>query len=307
MQRIVSLLPSLSEIACALGLEGRLVGRSHECDHPASLARLPACTEPRFDVSGTSAEIDSRVKRLVRDGLSVYRVDAERLRELAPDLVLTQDQCEVCAASLSDVEQALADWTGGAPRVLSLSPHTLGDVWGDIRRVGDAAGVPERAEALTTALTDRVTGIGERTGGLVDRPRVACLEWLDPPMAAGHWMPELVALAGGSTPFGEPGAPSPWITWTQLRDADPDVVLLLPCGFGLQRTRSELPLLAGRPEWAALRAVREGRVALVDGNAFMNRSGPRLVESLEILAEILHPGLFRFGHEGEAWERLPAS
>lgn len=304
MGRVVSLLPSLTEIVCALGCGERLVGRSHECDFPAGVERLPVCTEPKLDPRAGSAEIDARVKGLVRDGLSVYRVDGERLRDLAPDLILTQDQCEVCAASLGDVEAALGEWLGARPRVVSVRPSSLGDVWEDVGRIADALGVAGRGRELVARLTERVIAIGERAAGLGGRPQVACLEWLEPLMAAGHWMPELVALAGGRTPFGTPGAASPWIDREALLAADPDVVLALPCGFDLARTRSEWSTLGCSAALADLRAVREGRVFLADGNAFFNRPGPRLVESLEILAEILHPADFCFGHAGRHFERL---
>jgi iron complex transport system substrate-binding protein len=300
--RIVSLLPSTTEIACALGFRDALVGRSHECDHPPGVESLPACTAPRFD-DGRSGEIDDRVKDLVRRGLSVYDVDTERLRALRPTHVLTQDQCEVCAASLKDVEAALCDWTGSRPAVVSLEPSTLGDVWDDVGRVALALGVPDRGRALASELASRVADVGERTGSLASRPAVACIEWLDPLMGAGHWMPELVRLAGGRPCFGSPGEPSPWIGWEDLDEADPDAIVLLPCGFDRARTRKELPAVSERPEWRALRAVREGRVYVADGNAYFNRPGPRLVESLEILAEILHPDRFDFGHEGTGWER----
>lgn len=305
MPRVVSLLPSLTEIVCALGQGAQLVGRSHECDHPPEVARLPVCTEPAFAVEGTSREIDQQVKALVRDGLSIYRVDAERLRALRPDVILTQDQCEVCAASLLEVERALAVWTGGAPRVLSVRPATLGDVMEDLVRVAEVLGAPARGRELVDGLTARVSGIGELTGA-GPRPRVACLEWLDPPMAAGHWMPELVALAGGRMVFGAPGERSPWITWQALAEAAPDVLVVMPCGFDLARTRRELPSLLGAPGFEALAAVEAGRVYLVDGNQYMNRPGPRLVESLEILAEILHPERCHFGHEGRGFVRLGA-
>ena len=301
--RIVSLLPSTTEIACALGFRDALVGRSHECDNPPGVETLPACTSAKFG-DGTSREIDDRVKDLVRRGLSVYDVDAERLRELAPTLILTQDQCEVCAASLQDLEVALGDWIGEQPAIVSLKPTTLEDVWGDITHVGDALGVAEGARALAAELAGRVSEVGERTGDLESRPSAACIEWLDPPMAAGNWMPELVALAGGRNLFGQAGVHSPWLEWQELRAADPEVVVLLPCGFDIARTRKELPALLCRPGWNELRAVRHGRVHLTDGNAYFNRPGPRLVESLEILAEIFHPECFEFGHEGDAWQRL---
>ena len=304
MERIASLIPSATEIACALGFEGQLVGRSHECDFPPGVARLPALTQPKLDVNARSAEIDGRVKALVRDGLSVYRVDAELLRELEPTLILTQDQCEVCAASLEDVEAALAEWTGARPGVVSLDPNELGDVWRDMNRVADALGAPERGRALTEELAGRITDVGERTLRIRARPSVACIEWIDPLMAAGNWMPELVALAGGKNLFGDAGAHSPWMQWEELRDADPDVVVVLPCGFDLARTRAEMAPLLAQPGWGDLRAVREGRVFLTDGHQYFNRPGPRLVESLEILAEILHPDHFPATHRDSAWQPL---
>jgi iron complex transport system substrate-binding protein len=302
VERIVSLLPSLTEIACALGLGERLVGRSHECDYPPGVERLPACTEPKFSVEGLSGDIDARVRELVREGLSVYRVDPERLRGLRPDLILTQDHCEVCAVSKRDVECAVQDWVAGAPRVLSVAPATLREVWASIAAVAEAAGVTERGRTLAAELTERVSQIGERAGALSLRPRIACVEWLDPLMSAGNWMPELVAIAGGRSVLGETGAHSPTIAFETLAAADPDVVLVLPCGFDLARTRAEFAALRDRPRFAALRAARAGRVYLADGNQYFNRPGPRLVESLEILAEILHPEAFSFGHSERGYE-----
>ncbi len=304
VERVASLLPSITEIVCALGCTDRLVGRSHECDFPAGLERLPVLTEPKLDKEAPSREIDDRVKALVRDGLSVYRVDADALRELDPTLILTQDQCEVCAASLADVEAALAAWTESKPRVLSLDPKVLGDVWGDIVRTAEALGVPERGRALCEELATRVTEVAEQTQRVRPQPSVACIEWIDPLMAAGNWVPELVTLAGGRNLFGENGAHSPWLELEALAEADPDVVVVLPCGFDVARSRAELPALTGRPEWRALRAVRQGRVFLTDGNQYFNRPGPRLVESLEILAELLHPDHFPARHRGRAWEPL---
>ncbi len=303
MERVASLLPSTTEIVCALGLRSRLVGRSHECDFPPEVEALPVLTEPKLDARDGSLAIDDRVKQLVRDGLSIYRVDAERLRALAPSVVLTQEQCEVCAASPKDVEAALAGWTGGRPRVVSLAPATLADVWGDLVTVAAALGVRERGEELAERLSSRLTDVSERTLRIRPRPRVAAIEWTEPLMAAGNWMPELIALAGGTPAFGETGVHSPWLEWETLRAADPDLIVVLPCGFDLARTRREMSPLVARPGWNELRAVRAGQVFLTDGNQFFNRPGPRLVESLEILAEILHPGEFPARHRGTGWER----
>jgi iron complex transport system substrate-binding protein len=295
MLRIASLLPSTTEIACALGFRDALVGRSHECDFPAGVETLPVLTEAKLDARAASRAIDDRVKQLVGEGLSVYRVDAEKLRALAPDVILTQAQCEVCAASLSDVEAALADWTGARPQVVSLQPATLGDVWGDFERVAAAHGDASRGRDLARRLTARIADLGERAARAASergRPSVACIEWIDPLMSAGNWMPELVSLAGGAPRFGTPGAHSPWLAWEDLVAADPDAILVIPCGFDVARTRAELEPLCGREGFADLRAVRAGRTFLADGNAYFNRPGPRLVESLEILCQMLHPEAF---------------
>jgi len=303
IDRVVSLIPSATEIVCALGFEGALVGRSHECDFPPSVRRLPALTAPKFDPDGTSYEIDQRVKAILQEALAVYRVDADVLKALRPQVIVTQAQCEVCAVSVADVEAALADWLGERPRVVALEPRALADVWGDIQRVADALGVPENATALLRAIHGRIERIEADVRALPERPSVTCVEWLEPLMAAGNWMPELVAMAGGVNLFGGAGEHSPWLEWTDLAAADPDVILVLPCGYGIAQTRRELPALTGRPGWEALRAVREGRVYLADGNKYFNRPGPRLVESLEILAEVLHPGAVDYGHRGRGWQR----
>lgn len=299
--RIVSLLPSATELVAAVGFADQLVGRSHECDWPPGVERLPAVCAPKLAIEGSSREIDRDVKRLVAEGLSVYRVDAERLRALAPDLIVTQTQCEVCAVSEADVLAATRDWAGGGVRIVALAPSRLDDVWRDIERVAAALGVPERGMAVASALRGRAERLAARTRPLAAQPSVACIEWLEPLMAAGNWVPELVEIAGGRNLFGNVGAHSPWLEWEAVRAADPDVVVAMPCGFDLARTRAEMPALERLPGWSDLRAVRSGRVRVVDGHQFFNRPGPRLVESAEILAELLHPGAFAFGHEGKSW------
>jgi len=303
-QRIVSLIASATEIVCALGLEDQLVGRSHECDFPPSVQCLPICTAPKFDVEGSSYEIEERVKGILQEGLSVYRVDGDKLRALEPTAILTQTQCEVCAVSLRDVEAALCSWIGSRPQIVSLAPNALADVWKDIHLVGSALGVPGRAEELIGNLQRRMTVIAGRAKPLPRKPTVACIEWIDPLMASGNWIPELVEMAGGINLFGAAGKHAPWLSWSEVCDKEPDILLILPCGFDIRRTRSELPLLQQRPEWPLLRAVREQRVYVTDGNQYFNRPGPRLVESLEILAELFHPELFHFGHEQTGWQRL---
>ncbi len=305
MPRVVSLIASATEIVCALGFEEHLVGRSHECDFPESVKRLPVCTEPRFDVRGTSADIDRRVKDVLRLTLSVYHVDADKLRELRPDVIVTQSHCEVCAVSERDVERAVRDWLGARPRVVSLKPDALADVWWNVLAVAEALGVPGRGEELVGRLRRRTAEVAAKAAVLHARPTVACVEWIEPLMAAGNWTPELVEMAGGVDPFGTAGAHAPWLTWERLCEEDPAVILVMPCGFDVERTRQDMGVLSGKPEWPRLRAVREGRVFLADGNQYFNRPGPRLVESLEVLAEVLHPEAFRFGHEGTGWVHYP--
>jgi iron complex transport system substrate-binding protein len=302
--RIVSLIASATEIVCALGFEEDLVGRSHECDFPESVRRLPVCTAPKFPTDGTSYQIDQRVKALVQEALSVYRVDGERLRELEPDVIVTQSHCEVCAVSLRDVERATCAWLEVCPTIVSLAPEDLAGLWVSIGQVADALKVPERGAELVARLRGRIDALSAEARRMPDRPRVACVEWIDPLMASGNWMPELVELAGGVNLFGEAGKHAPWMTWEQLREQDPDVILLLPCGFDIPRTLEEMPVLTGKDGWAGLQAVRAGRVYVLDGNQYFNRPGPRLVESLEILCEVLHPGGFAPGHEGSGWRRF---
>ncbi|MGH7168749.1 MAG: cobalamin-binding protein [Gemmataceae bacterium] len=304
MPRIVSLIASATEIVCALGFEDQLVGRSHECDYPEAVQHLPVCTRPKFDPDGTSYQIDQRVKAIVQEGLSVYRVEGEKLRDLEPDVIVTQSHCEVCAVSLRDVERAVCTWLHACPQLVSLTPNALADVWTSIEQVAEVLKVPERGMELIQRLKGRMRGIAERTRGFAEWPTVAAIEWIDPLMAVGNWMPELIEMAGGVNLFGVAGAHSPWMTWQELCEADPDVLLFLPCGFDIERTRRDVPVMTSKPEWSRLRAVRAGRVFLADGNQYFNRPGPRLVESLEILVEILHPDAFAFGQEGTGWQRL---
>ena len=296
--RIVSLLPSCTEIVCELGLGDQLVGRSHECDFPPAVHRLPACTQPKLNVQASSLQIDREIHALLQNALSIYQIDTGTLKQLRPDFILTQSQCEVCAVSLSDVEQAVGAWGGSQPRVLSLAPNALADVWNDILKVAVALGVAERGEQVVGRLKHRIEGISALTRHLTQRPSVACIEWLDPLMAAGNWVPELVELGGGLNLFGEAGKHSPWLKWESVCERDPQLMVILPCGFDIERTRREMSSLTDRPGWKSLRAVKNGGVYLADGNRFFNRPGPRLVESLEILAAIIHPAVFTSRHEG---------
>lgn len=304
MNTVVSLIPSATEILWALGATEQQVGRSHECDFPESVRSLPVCTAPNLNPNGSSAEIDREVKSLLHRALSVYRLETGTLQRLRPGIVITQTQCEVCAVTLEEVETALQTWVEGRPRLVSLAPMVLDDLWTDILRVAEALGIGERGGELVGELKGRVDAVATTTGKAGARPGVACIEWIEPLMAGGNWIPEMVALAGGHCLFGEAGRHSPWISWQDVAAQDPDVLLLLPCGFDIERTRAEMHWLTERAGWGRLKAVRNGQVYLTDGNHFFNRSGPRLVESLEIMAEIFHPGLCDFGHQGSGWVRF---
>ncbi len=287
-QRIVSLLPSSTEMVCALGMGERLVGVSHECDYPAEVVGLPTLTEPKLDPSGTSRAIDDRVRQLVQDGLSVYRLKTDLLRDLKPDLIVTQDQCEVCAVSVSEVERAVQSLLASDVALVSLSPQRLGDIWYDMQGLARALGQDEQAEALLRTLKKRVWKVEQRTRHL-ERPRVACVEWLDPLMASANWVPEMVEIAGGTYDLAAAGDHSPTLSWDRLLEAQPEVIVIMPCGFPIAQSQAELPTLTAHPDWQKLPAVQAGRVYVVDGNAYFNRPGPRIVESIELLAEMLHP------------------
>ena len=304
--RIVSLLPSATEIVCALGFEDQLVGRSHECDFPPTVKRIPICSQPRIDVNGSSREIDECVKQSVENALSVYKVDRKRLLQLQPTLIITQTQCEVCAVSLADVEMAVCQMVDSSPRIVALAPNGLTDVGLDIIRIAESLGVREQSEEFVGEMFGQMAAISANLEmrKIELRPTIACIEWIDPLMAAGNWVPELVAIAGGTNLFGETGKHSPWMSWVDLAASDPDVIAVMPCGFDIKRTRSEMPSLTGLPEWRALNAVSNNRVFLTDGNQYFNRPGPRLADSARILAEILHSDVFPPKYEGLGWERL---
>jgi iron complex transport system substrate-binding protein len=303
-QKIVSLLPSCTEIVCALDCGEQLAGRSHECDFPPEIASIPICTAARLDSAAASAAIDAQVKSISQGAASLYEIDAAKLRALRPDIILTQTQCEVCAVSLADLEKALLPPPARRPEIVSVSPARVADIWKDVQMIAEALGVAERGRKLLWRLKNRVVDVIQKTCLMKNRPAVACLEWLDPLMAAGNWMPEVVDLAGGRDPLGVAGVPSRWLTWEALAKSNPDVILLMPCGFGLERARREAAVLENHPAWRKLRAVKTKNVFAADGNHFFNRPGPRMADSIEILAEILHPKMFSFGQENRSWARL---
>ena len=295
--RVVSLLASATEMIAALGCLDQLVGRSHECDYPSQVMSLPVVSTVQIDINADSAQIDAQIKQLAQNrptpeyaalkALSIYAIDVALLEGLRPDVILTQTQCEVCAVSERDVMRAVQHLTGLQPRIVSLAPHRLSDVWEDVLRVGRALECYGLAQTLVQGYQQRLERLSTITSRLGTKPRVTVLEWLDPLMAAGNWTPELIDYAGGEHIFGEVGLHTPWLSWEELQEADPDVLVLSPCGFSLERTMVDVPLLQRHPIWQSLRAVQNGRVYAIDGNHYLNRSSPRLVESAELLARIL--------------------
>lgn len=290
--RIVSLLPAATEIVGVLGQLDRLVGVSHECDFPPAVNAMPRVTRcPIHEAGLSSAEIDLWVRETLALTGTLYSLDEPLLRRLEPDVILTQRLCDVCAVGFGSV-QAFADTLPNHPQVVNLEPSSLADIFENIRIVGRVLDVPERADAAVAALAGRVQAVRVRVANVAHRPKCFLMEWIDPPFCSGHWGPELVAIAGGTDPLGRLGEDSTRIRWESVLDARPDVIVLACCGYQTQRTISDMPILRGYPGWDDLPAVRNGRVYVVDGSAYFNRPGPRVVDSLEILAEVIHPELF---------------
>ncbi len=288
----------------ALGLGRFQVGRSHECDYPAEVESLPVCTRPAIPVSGSSAEIDQLVKERLISAASVYEVHSELIKGLNPSHIITQSQCKVCAVSLEDVKRAFAQEIALDARVICLEPYALRDLWSDIRQVASGCGCEVSGDLLIASLQDRMECIQNRAKTARTRPRVAAIEWLEPLMAAGNWVPELIEMAAGEHLFGTAGEHAPRMTWDELVASDPDAIVTLPCGFDLKRTKAEMHWVSERSGWESLKAVRDRQVFVCDGNQFMNRPGPRLVESLQIFAEMLHPDVFEPKLEHVGWERF---
>ena len=304
--RIATLLPSATEIACALGLAGDIVGVTHECDFPPDVRGRPLIVRGKIDAERLSSiEINAQVEASLARGEGLYDIDLQALHALRPDLLITQDLCEVCALPGTDVEAAIATLPS-PPKVLRLHPHTLSDILADIVAVGAATGREAEASTLVTRLRMRIARVARALRGR-PRPRVVCLEWLDPPFCGGHWMPEVVRLAGGREMIGRPGRPSFRIEWPQIAAAEPDAVVLVLCGFDVARTRREAEGLASRAEWRALASVRTGRVYATDASSFFSRSGPRIVDGLEIMAAMLHPDAVSWPTPPGSWTRLPAA
>ena len=292
MKRIVSLLPAATEIAATLGLMDQVIGVSHECDFPAEANRRPRVTRcPVHNAGLTSREMDEWVRRALRENGTIYSIDEPLLRSLRPDVILTQKLCDVCAVGYDTVAR-LAETLSGPPQVVNLEPSSLSDIFGDIQRVAKVCDVSDRANEVITQLSDRIEAVRSRANRIAHRPRCFLMEWVDPPFCSGHWGPELVEIAGGYDPLGRKQQPSVQIEWQQVLDVHPEVIVLALCGYGINRARSDYEILRRFPDFDSLPAARQGQLYLVDASAYFARPGPRIVDSLEILAGILHPAAF---------------
>jgi iron complex transport system substrate-binding protein len=303
--KICSLLPSATETVFALGVGDQVVAVTHECDFPPAAARLPVVTRSTLGEGARSSRaIHHHISTALHAGSSVYTLDQDLLERLDPDLILTQELCDVCAVSYELVQQAVHR-LAGERKILSLEPTTLEGILATIQQVGEAAGVPDRAARVVAELRQRIDAIGARTKSAPRRPRVFAMEWLDPPFTAGHWVPEMVRLAGGRGDLAHEGQPSSQIPWARVAEYDPEIVVLMPCGFTLERTLEEAARIDLPGEWSRLSAVRSGEIYAVNGSAYFNRPGPRIVDGLEILAEIIHPDVSPATMAPGGWRRLP--
>lgn len=303
-RRIVSFLPSATEMACALGLSDQLLGITHECDYPPQIMGKPVVVRNVLPIESMSqAEIDVAVTQRLRDGLSLYRVEESLMQDIAPDLVLTQDLCQVCAPSGNEITELLKSLPS-KPQVLWLTPKNVEEIFGNLRELGEATGRSATAEALIAEGRARLARIEAVTRTLGSRPRVFCMEWMDPLYCCGHWVPEMVRIAGGFDKLGREGSDSVRLPWNDVLEWKPEVLIVMPCGFDLDKTVDEARRLASYPGWNDLPAVRDGRVYAVDANSYFARPGPRVVEGTELLAHLLHPELFEWRGPADAFACL---
>ena len=302
MEKIVTLIPSATEIVAFLGKKNLIVGRSHECDYPKDLNKIKKLTSPKINVDGTSREIHNQITEILENSLSVYKVDVSELKKLNPDVVVTQAHCEVCAVSFSEDEEIVANHLNKNTKIISLQPNTLDDVFDDIKRVAKGLNIDEiTSKDLIKPLKERVENIQIKSLKK-KRKTIACIEWIDPLMAAGNWIPEMVRISGGEDIFGKSGKDSHWVKFDEIKKYNPEIIIFLPCGYNIEKTKQEVEnLFTRQSKWNALNAFVNKEIYIVDGNQFFNRPGPRLVESLEIFAEIIHPELFNFNHNQTGW------
>ncbi len=302
MEKIVTLIPSATEIVAFLGKKNLIVGRSHECDYPKDLNKIKKLTSPKINIDGTSREIHNQITEILENSLSVYKVDVSELKKLNPDVVVTQAHCEVCAVSFSEVEEIVTNHLNKDTKIISLQPNTLDDVFNDIKRVAKGLNIDEiTTKNLIKPLEERIENI--QTKSLKKKRRtIACIEWIDPLMAAGNWIPEMVKISGGEDIFGKSGKDSHWVKFDEIQKYNPEIIIFLPCGYNIEKTKKEVEnLFTQKKKWNALNAFLNKEIYIVDGNQFFNRPGPRLVESVEIFAEIIHPDLFNFNHNQFGW------
>ena len=301
--KIVTLIPSATEIVAFLGQKNSIVGRSHECDYPKDLNNVVKLTSPKINVDGTSDEINKQINTILENSLSVYKVNVEKLKELNPDFIITQAHCEVCAVSFSEVKNIVDKYFNRKTKIISLEPNTLNDVFNDIKRVAKDLNIEnESNNKLIENLKIRLKKIKNLSAIQKQKPSVACIEWIDPLMIAGNWIPEMVEIAGGTNILGKSGDNSHWIKFEEIINQNPEIIIFMPCGFNIEKTKKELDsYIKKNNSIHSLKAYKNHKLFVVDGNQFFNRPGPRLIESLEIFAEIIHPNIFDFGHKGIGW------
>ena len=299
-KRVLSLLSSTTEVVYALGCEDQLVGRSHECDYPQSVMTLPICTKPKFNVDGSSIEVDGQVKSILQNALSVYYINEDLLKELKPDIILTQSQCEVCAVSEKDVKGVVKNITGINPDIISVEPNSVKDIFKDIKIIAEALNVVDKGADLIDFMKNRIRTL-KKSYDVKSELTVAAIEWIDPLMAAGNWVPELIEMAGGINLFGEAGKHSPGMEYKDLIEKDPHTIIIMPCGYNIQKSIIEIDSLIKQKGWKEINAVQNDEVYITDGNQYFNRPGPRIIESLEILIEIFHNDKTDFKHIDSGW------
>ena len=299
-KRVLSLLSSTTEVVYALGCEDQLVGRSHECDYPPAVMTLPICTKPKFNVDGSSIEVDGQVKSILQNALSVYYINEDLLKELKPDIILTQSQCEVCAVSEKDVKSVVKNITGINPDIISVEPNSVKDIFKDIKIIAEALNVADKGSDLIDFMKNRIRTL-KKSYDDKSELTVAAIEWINPLMAAGNWVPELIGMAGGINLFGEAGMHSPWMEYKDLIEKDPHTIIIMPCGYNIQKSITEIDSLIKQKGWKEINAVQNDKVFITDGNQFFNRPGPRIIESLEILIEIFHNDKTDFKHIDSGW------
>ena len=299
-KKVLSLLSSTTEVVYALGCEDQLVGRSHECDYPPEVMTLPICTKPKFNVDGSSIEVDGQVKSILQNALSVYYINEDLLKELKPDIILTQSQCEVCAVSEKDVKSVVKNITGINPDIISVEPNSVKDIFKDIKIIAEALNVVDKGADLIEFMKNRIRTL-KKSYDNKSELTVAAIEWIDPLMAAGNWVPELIEMAGGINLFGDAGKHSPWMEYKDLIEKDPHTIIIMPCGYNIQKSIIEIDSLIKQKGWKEINAVQNDKVYITDGNQFFNRPGPRIIESLEILIEIFHNDKTDFKHIDSGW------